>query len=615
MNELFEKNLAHLRDRYPELAAALRDHRPSPSFELVPTSSDLYDLSVRKGDETLSYYGVPNPLEDALGVYQQKRFRNPALMVFLGLGLGYRVAAYLSRPNPNTQAYLLVEKEIDVFYHLLHVLDVGPLVTNRRVHLLVGLPEERFLPALRAALNEDAIFCLIRGTSIESDSAGYRLDPGYYKSFLVALRDASAHLLSAVGNAPHDSFVGIRHMLLNLETIAREPALGDLFGKFHDRPAFIVATGPSLDKNYHLLPEIQDRALIFSVDASLKFLLGKGIRPHFVTSLERVPETLPFFQDIDPDLCRETVQVAVPVVVPEVYAAYPGPKAIMYRSLAHFAWLEHDKGTLQTGHSSANMAFRIAVALGCNPIILVGQDLAYADDGDTHASAAYWGKRLGELDPQRVRAFRVRGNLHEWVLTNEWWNLFREHYVAEVAQYPGTVINATEGGAFIAGTSVMSLREAIDRHVGAPFAPAEEVLGRLRRPAPEEAEAFLARIREHRTAETLACLDAAAERFRKASQQAREEGEGGLDEALRRAYEFLHLEMAWDPLFSQAASQVLQPTYIQTMLEYYDLPNRFPGVEQINAERLRLLARCFQTMASMLDRTRQLYADPLNTLA
>lgn len=193
-----------------------------------------------------------------------------------------------------------------------------------------------------------------------------------------------------------------------------------------------------------------------------------GVKPHFVTSLERVPEVVPFFEGIEPELIQNTWLAACPVVVPEVYDTYKGPKVIVYRDFAHFRWLGIDKGILRIGPSCANMSFKIAEALGCNPIILVGQDLAFAPTGESHIDGHLYGK---DMVKPRKDAFYVKGNYSEKVLTYPVWYMFLKHFELDIADYPGICINATEGGAYITGTKVMKLAEAIEEYVREPFTP------------------------------------------------------------------------------------------------------------------------------------------------
>ena len=66
--------------------------------------------------------------------------------------------------------------------------------------------------------------------------------------------------------------------------------------------------------------------------------------------------------------------------MPETYANFPGEKIIVFRKFATFEWLDIKKGILDIGPSAGNMAFKVLEYLGCDPIIMIGQDLAITDD-------------------------------------------------------------------------------------------------------------------------------------------------------------------------------------------------------------------------------------------
>lgn len=60
--------------------------------------------------------------------------------------------------------------------------------------------------------------------------------------------------------------------------------------------AVIVATGPSLDKQLDTLKKFAPYVTVISLDASLPILAKHGIKPDYVTSIERVIETSSFFK-------------------------------------------------------------------------------------------------------------------------------------------------------------------------------------------------------------------------------------------------------------------------------------------------------------------------------
>lgn len=619
MSGTFENNVAALNTRYPELAARLKEHRPSSRCRLVPVASSEVDLAISEGTTEQLLAAGKNPLETARAYWRQRTLRNPVNMLFLGLDAGHQLMAYLETPSPKTQNYYLVEKDLDLFYCLLHAWDVRDLVRRPNVHWLVGIPETDLFKTMQDLLGQGMQYASITATSVEGNTYSYRHNIPYYKSFLRSLHDATVDLLRIAGNSPHDSFVGVMNMLRNLETIAQEPGVNRLFKKFKGKPAVVVAAGPSLDKNVDLLKEIQDRAIIFSVDASLKYLLGKDIRPHFVTVLERVTFSSKFFADIDPNLCRETVQVSVPVVVPDVYRVYPGPKALLYRPYSHFQWLDNDKGTLMTGASCANMAFKLAVALGCDPIILVGQDLAYGEDGATHSEATPWGRKLAGIMADKESVLRVRGNLSEWVLTNQTWNSFRLAYIKDVAEYSGTVINATEGGAYIEGTKIATLRETIDTHVGPAFLPGPAIAEILRGGKEEDADAYLAWLHSTRMPETTRAICRAIGDGRKIlalieRTLAKGAGEVQAGRAVRNTFQFCRTLLE-SPILYQAVFHVVQPAVVQMMLEHHDLANRHPDKATVRKRRLGLHREFLGDTLEMMERLAELYGNVREAVA
>jgi hypothetical protein len=67
------------------------------------------------------------------------------------------------------------------------------------------------------------------------------------------------------------------------------------------------------------------------------------------------------------------------------------------------------------------------------------------------------------------------GNDGKPIKTSFWWHRFLQSYEIDVAEYKGKCINATEGGAYIKGTEVMTFQEAIDKYMQEPFYPLNKI--------------------------------------------------------------------------------------------------------------------------------------------
>ncbi len=264
------------------------------------------------------------------------------------------------------------------------------------------------------------------------------------------------------------------HMLQNTDLICQSPGIITLKDKFKDFPALIVATGPSLNKNIHLINKFKNKAVIFGADASvntfMKYINGNGepepIIPDMVTSLERSPTTHRHFAQIPKENwepLKDTFLCACPVVRPDVYENWHGKYCMMYRDFSHFHWLGVDKGTLNTGKSVTNLAWKIAEYMGCNPIILAGQDLAFARDGQTHVKGATHASEGLKKSPLIQQKAQIMGYDGKPIDSLDTWVGMKKRFEYDIARNPSIYcINATEGGALIEGTYQMPLQEVLD---------------------------------------------------------------------------------------------------------------------------------------------------------
>jgi len=123
------------------------------------------------------------------------------------------------------------------------------------------------------------------------------------------------------------------------------------------------------------------------------------------------------------------------------------------------------------------MAFKVAEALGCDPIVLIGQDLAFSKDGQTHASGSIHGEK--KVEEYQKEKLTVKGNYQTELTTTTTWYKFLKSYELDLANYKGTCINSTEGGAFIEGTIVMSFHYAINKFINKPYYPLDIIKNEL----------------------------------------------------------------------------------------------------------------------------------------
>jgi hypothetical protein len=459
--EVFEKNMTSLSLKYPELATRV-------------AQTEILDYSIFKIDNCVAniqhniveepwYTGKINEwCEKQWKPLKLKKIKKICLPIFLGLGLGYELGYFLQTYGPQKHVHqvIVIEKDIQAFTAAMNTIDLSTIINNDKVHLFVGYNPNRLLIELKKFfLNRMEVMLLGGAMKPLTTQYAMRIGKEYYKMAYAKVIEANWSTLKNFGNDPDDSLIGVENMLDNLNEIVENPGINKLYDKFKGYPAVVVATGPSLKKNMHLLKDIKDKALIFSVDASFHLLMDNGIKPHMVTSLEREHAVEQFFANHDEEEVKDVYMTTCPVLFNHVYKAYNGPKIMVYRKFDHFKWIGIDKGMMNIKLSSSNMAYKIAQKLGCDPIILIGQDLAYGENDETHACDVPFSSAGEDI-------FHVQGNVKENVKTNSGWWEFLKAYEVDIAENPnGTTINATEGGAYIQGTHIDTFQNAISKYM------------------------------------------------------------------------------------------------------------------------------------------------------
>ena len=470
MNTVFEKNMEVLEKRYPELAKKVRETKDNPNYKLIQAKNGKPNVLIKKDSDFMMLYDNDDPVKYCDDYLERLNFNYAPVVIFMGLGLGYHLDRYfkLLGEKVGTREIVVFERDVELFRLALKMGDFVQIFAQPNIHFFVGeSPEETYVKLKTEILSKRDIRIALKSLKVIPLSANIALDEQYYRDVFLTLRDAARQIMVLTGNDSLDSFIGLENMLQNVRHVLSNPGINTLYDKFNSKPGVVVASGPSLNKNMHLLRDLRDSALIISCDASLSPIMKSGIRPHLVASMERTSGVSLFYSGIEN--FDGIYFVALPILMPEAIDAFKGRKFIGYRGYSHFDWLEEEKGSLAVGISVANLAFKILVELGCDPIILIGQDLAYAEDGDTHVKGDIFGSRDKHVLSQPV--IELEGNDGKPVKSERSWEIMKYTYEEDIALYKGTCINATEGGAKIRGAEVMPFKEAIEKYCIEAFKP------------------------------------------------------------------------------------------------------------------------------------------------
>lgn len=409
MTDWLARNLAVLQRRDAALAARIAEAH-DPQIAAVPLPNGAFDL--QRGDGPSIYGGDPAAATARFWAGQQ--LTNPLLLVFYGFDLGGHVRHYLTHADARAVHHVVVERSTAVFRQALACADWTDVLADDHFHWAIGESPARLARwAFEYFLSGERLCMSVRWHNVVWLPRA-ATDGPYYVAAARALTQGREQRLLGVTANPEDEFRGLFHVTANLDDLARTPLFDGLAGAFAGKPGIVVATGPSLNEALPALRAAADRAVLFACDSAVPVLLAAGIRPHFIGCLERVVATQQVIAQLPP--LPDSWLVALPVVSAETLAAYAGPRLFTIPQSGEYRWLFASAPQHWYGPSVATMACAGLTQLGCDPILLVGQDLAFdRGSGRSHAVGAHALLQQVGIDT-RQEAEQEAGN---WVPGND----------------------------------------------------------------------------------------------------------------------------------------------------------------------------------------------------
>ncbi|MDD4836299.1 MAG: DUF115 domain-containing protein [Dethiosulfovibrio sp.] len=469
---LLEKNLTVLEKKQPLLAKKLRD--------FIEQREGMGGFSV---DEKLSSIGRWIQIGDEDPFFQhdeaedhgafRKKHAGSCVFVVNGIGAPPYLFHVLKSLPDTALAVVVVEPSVERLLYTLSMTSVYmALPDGCRISFVVF--EDQFLCQEALGVNVKPLGIFLINSAVKINHGGELESLG--ERFLNLEREMWRQIRLSVeylGNTAEDTLIGVRNFALNFPWILNSPRFSD-FSDLKGRPCICVASGPSLDKNVHLLKDLQDRFVIIAADTAARKLLSLGIIPHFVTSIERPQEM--YIRNIAPlieaypEECSKIVLVAAFACTPQTVARWPGPVQVIGKvELELDQWLIGALGggeLFPCGASVAHMAVSVALNLGASSIALIGQDLAYGDDGKSHASNTASEKDQAVEAQRYENLLEVPGIYGKPVKTHVTWLKFIKIFEAftKRCETIGVKIHdCTQGGALIPGSVVEDLDVFVER--------------------------------------------------------------------------------------------------------------------------------------------------------
>ncbi|EDO7224481.1 DUF115 domain-containing protein, partial [Campylobacter coli] len=414
-------------------------------------------------DKTHNVFMYENLEEELNFFYQSILEKTPRYPFVCIYGIGN--ALLIKNLAKHYKHLFVFESEIELFILALSTIDLSEELCSGKIYL-VDIEEERVDIQLLILFDMKDMFEYLSLYEMFVNNSFYKqfcektwceTDEFCKKNIEIVIRDS--------GLNSNLSFQSYFHFLQNipsmLESIPFQRILSQRKNKFDN--AIVVSAGPSLAKQLPLLKACQDKAVIFCADGALSMLEKEGIVPDYVTNLDFTDLAMKFFQNKEN---KTSLNILSCATHPNVARSLKAENCmIVLRNKALYQRFNfNDFGYIDTGTHVSHFSYTLALALGFKNIIMIGQDLAFDEEGNSHSKGFDFGEKFsGEenIDKLKIPAYAGKGE----VLTHTTWNDYRIklEYLFACNDQKAKFYNATEGGARINFTEELSFKECCEK--------------------------------------------------------------------------------------------------------------------------------------------------------
>lgn len=471
-NEIFIKNMEALRESNPELADKIGQggFPLTEEIEVISEQAKTGEIifKVKTEDSELYIDGKYNP-QAAVDKWmeEQKKFERESVIIVIGFGNGMYIKSLIKEVKESV-SILIYEPCINIFMKAMEEIDLEEMFGHGSITLILqGVNDDELKPIINRSITYDKLNILHHLTV-----GNYRkLFPEKIREVIEIEKAQITLIMRTLGTVLRFMDVNGSNFLNNITYLYNNYTTCQVKNLIsEDIPSIIVAAGPSLNKNIEDLKAAKNKACIIATDTALKPLLNKGIMPDFIVIVDAKKPRMLF---------EHTLFSEIPMVLTFVVSKDP---VNMHKGKKIFAWegtvyerelfmaakenSAHPENIdivpLPTGGSVATTAYSFAKLLGSKTIILVGQDLAFTGN-KTHADGTFK-EKMDEIDIKSGKYIEVEDIYGNMIYTRYDYKTYLDWFNEEIPTSKDIkVIDATEGGAKITGTEILTLKEAIDR--------------------------------------------------------------------------------------------------------------------------------------------------------
>ncbi|HBK1789467.1 TPA: motility associated factor glycosyltransferase family protein [Campylobacter jejuni] len=412
-------------------------------------------------DKTHNVFMYENLEEEINFFYQSILEKTPRYPFICIYGIGN--ALLIKNLAKHYKHLFVFESEIELFILALSMIDLSEELCSGKIYL-VDIEEERADIQLLILFDMKDMFEYLSLYEMFVNNVYYKkfYEDIWHRADNLCEKNIEVVIRNLIGNF-QIALPTYSHLLQNipsmLESIPFQRILSERKNKFDN--AIVVSAGPSLAKQLPLLKAYQDKAVIFCADGALSMLEKEGVVPDYILNIDFEDLPLRFFQNKEN---KTSLNVLSCATHPSLVHFLDNKSVVLRDDPLYQRFNLNDFGYIDTGTHVSHFSYTLALALGFKNIIMIGQDLAFDEEGNSHSKGFVLGERIDHtlnMPTLKIPAYAGKGE----VLTHTTWNDYRIklEYLFACNDQKAKFYNATEGGARINFTEELSFKECCEK--------------------------------------------------------------------------------------------------------------------------------------------------------
>ena len=369
INEILRKNLEYIKIYDEDLSNRL--------VQINSINDSVQLIYTQKGEANLACNGIAineqtGAVDEAKRIVASLSHNNKSsIHIVMGMGFGYLFNEIVEYSKGSV---ILYEPNLMLLRVALEMVDMSSLLSKKRVFITDDLTmlEKHFGNCYFNRSKTAVLACNYYRVNNKNDN----------KLALLVEKLGRLQGIYQSNEEQRASFGGgyAFNVCRNLDILEKCYPISELQNSLKNCPAVIAAAGPGLGENLDIIKEFRDKFVLFSVSSSFATLMKNEIKPDFVSIIEKFDST-----GLVKNYALDDISLITEPYLNLNVLELPFKKKIISSSVENSANSIYNKLLnipqfyFETKGTVSYNALYAAMYMGCNPIILVGQDLAYID--------------------------------------------------------------------------------------------------------------------------------------------------------------------------------------------------------------------------------------------